>query len=194
MKSATHRSPENLEPAAQPATLSDEQFLELIDKYRHEFYRYIHRTVWNDSDVDDVFSEAVLAAYRQLDRFEAGTNFRAWMYKILTNKAYVANRHTQRSSIDLETVKPERIAVNTGDVQDILENPAWSLEQVDDGLYDAVAKLRPAERACLMLRAVENCTYKEIANILSIPVGTVMTHLARGRAKARKHLDAPAPA
>ena len=193
MKSAKNRS-KKTPVAAKPATLSDEQFLELIDKYRHEFYRYIHRSVWNDSDVDDVFSEAVLAAYRQRERFEVGTNFRAWMYKILTNKAYVANRHTQRSSIDIESVKPERIAASSDDVQEILENPAWFLEQVDDGLYDAVVALRPPERACLMLRAIENCTYKEIAKILSIPVGTVMTHLARGRAKARKVLAEPIPA
>ena len=135
-----------------------------------------------------------LAAWRQREKFQVGTNFRAWMYKILTNKIYVANRHTQRNSIDLEEINPERMAVGTEDDVRVAEDREWFMEQVNDDLYDAVDVLREPERQCLMLRAIENCTYKEIAEILSIPVGTVMTHLARGRAKARQVLAAAVPA
>ncbi len=175
-------------------SLTPEEFLDLVEKYRHEFYRYVHRAAWNASDVEDVFSEAVLAAWRQREKFQVGTNFRAWMYKILTNKTYVANRHTQRNSIDLEEINPERMAVGTEDDVRVAEDREWFMEQVNDDLYDAVDVLREPERQCLMLRAIENCTYKEIAEILSIPVGTVMTHLARGRAKARQVLAAAVPA
>ena len=174
--------------------LSEQEFLDLIEKYRHEFFRYVNRTVWNNSDVEDVFSDAVMAAWRQRERFQVGSNFRAWMYKILTNKAYVANRHTQRTSIDLESVNPERFTAPSEDAKRSLEDSNWFLEQVDDDLYGAMEKLRPQERDCLMLRAIQNCTYKEIADVLKIPVGTVMTHLARGRAKARKLLEVAVPA
>jgi RNA polymerase sigma-70 factor (ECF subfamily) len=169
--------------------LSEQEFLDLIEKYRHEFYRYVHRTIWNASDVEDVFSDAVMAAWRQRERFQVGSNFRAWMYKILTNKAYVANRHTQRNSIDLESINPERFTAPSDDAKRSMEDSNWFLEQVDDNLYGAMDKLRPQEKACLMLRAIQSCTYKEIAEVLEIPVGTVMTHLARGRAKARKLLE-----
>ena len=182
-KAVEEKSAENHE------VLTEQEFLDLIEKYRHEFYRYVHRTVWNASDVEDVFSDAVMAAWRQRERFQVGSNFRAWMYKILTNKAYVANRHTQRNSIDLESINPERFTAPSESAKRSLENTEWFLENVDDSLYGAMDKLRPQERACLMLRAIESCTYKEIADVLEIPVGTVMTHLARGRAKARKMLE-----
>ena len=187
-KAIEEKSAENHE------VLTEQEFLDLIEKYRHEFYRYVHRTVWNASDVEDVFSDAVMAAWRQRERFQVGSNFRAWMYKILTNKAYVANRHTQRNSIDLESINPERFTAPSENAKRTLEDTEWFLENVDDDLYGAMDKLRPQERACLMLRAIESCTYKEIADVLEIPVGTVMTHLARGRAKARKLLEVAAVA
>ena len=187
-KAIEEKSAENHE------VLTEQEFLDLVEKYRHEFYRYVHRTVWNASDVEDVFSDAVMAAWRQRERFQVGSNFRAWMYKILTNKAYVANRHTQRNSIDLESINPERFTAPSENAKRTLEDTEWFLENVDDDLYGAMDKLRPQERACLMLRAIESCTYKEIADVLEIPVGTVMTHLARGRAKARKLLEVAAVA
>lgn len=168
--------------------LSNQGFIELVDKYRPEFMRYLHRNLWNGSDVEDVFAEGVLTAWEQREKFREGSNFRAWLYRILTNKFYVANRHTMRHGVELDVAnlpekpaKPEGTEENTG-------NPEWFVEQISDEVYGALGSLRPAERECLRLRALENCSYKEIAHILHIPVGTVMTHLARGRARAREHL------
>lgn len=171
-------------------TLGNEEFVALVEKYRHEFHRYIVRTLWSTHNVEDVFAEAVLSAYENLAQFRKGTNFRAWMFRIITNKCFVANRHTARTPQPIDDT-PERYlttAQQTAGYAEVLDAPERVLEALGGEVYTAFQKLSEKEQACLMLRAVEEFSYKEIAEILEIPVGTVMTHLARGRAKLRKDL------
>lgn len=171
------------------ATLTDQEFVDLVEKHRSEFFRYVERTVWNESVAEDVFSSAVMAAYEQLERFQKGTNFRAWMFRILTNKCFVANRETARSAIDIESIDESRLAREPGLDREAMQNPDWFLDQCGDEVSRAMRNISTAERACLMLRTVEKLSYKEIASTLDIPVGTVMTHLARGRARLRLRLS-----
>jgi len=168
--------------------LSNEAFMELLEKHRHEFYRYIMRNVWNPSVAEDVFSSGIMTAYEQREKFKEGTNFRAWVFKILTNKCYVANRETKRSAIDVEQIDESHFANYDEHMHQAWEDPYWFLEQMGDELYAAMRKLGTAERSCLLLLSVEKYSYKEIASTLDMPVGTVMTHLARGRAKLRRLL------
>lgn len=172
------------------AALTDTEFVTLLEKHRHEFFRYVLRTVWNASVAEDVLSAAVLAAYQQLDHFEAGTNFRAWMYRILTNKCFVANRETRRSAIDIESVDEGLLQVDPLFHTATADDPEGFLERCGDEVVAAMRGLSSAERACLMLRTVEHLSYKEVAQVLDMPVGTVMTHLARGRARLRTRLTA----
>ena len=79
-----------------------DEFLVEIEKHKDSFYRYIRRNVWDSGVADDVFSSAVLVAYKSKDKFRAGSNFRAWMFKILTNKCFVANREIARRDVNLE--------------------------------------------------------------------------------------------
>lgn len=169
--------------------LGEKEFLKLLEKHKDEFYRFVRRSVWNDSDVEDVFSEAVMVAWEKRERFKVGTNFRAWFYKILLNKSYVANRHTKRNSVDYDAIAEVNLEeVDNEEMPKAFSEPKYFLDQVGDELLDALNKLRAPERTCLLLRASDSCSYKEIAAIMDIPVGTVMTHLARGRNKIKKFL------
>ena len=169
--------------------LSEREFLDLLEKHKDEFYRFVRRSTWNASDVDDVFSEAVMVAWEKRDKFQVGTNFRAWFYKILLNKSYVANRHTKRNSVDYDAIAEVNLEeVDQEEMPRAFSDPKFFLDQVDDELVGALDKLRTPERTCLLLRASGSCSYKEIAAIMDIPVGTVMTHLARGRKKIKRVL------
>jgi RNA polymerase sigma-70 factor (ECF subfamily) len=170
------------------ATLSNSQFLEFIEKHRHEFFRFARRTLWNPGAAEDVFSAAVLAAYENRGKFRVGTNFRAWMFRILTNKCFVANREMSRTPEPLEDHADFVALDRDPSYGDALRDPAAFLERCGDEVHEAFQKLSPSQRACILLRDVERFTYQEIAEILEIPVGTVMTHLARGRAKVRIEL------
>ncbi|NQZ66813.1 MAG: RNA polymerase sigma factor [Lentisphaeria bacterium] len=169
--------------------LNEQSFLELLERYKDEFYRYVYRVVWNVSAAEDVFASAVQVAWTKKDSFIEGTNFRAWMYRILTNKCYVANRETKRSSIDIDSIDERHFIVEQDLNKRAYEDPNWFFEECGDELYQALKKLSTAEKSCLLLLSVEKQSYKEIASILEMPVGTVMTHLSRGRTKLRRLLS-----
>jgi RNA polymerase sigma-70 factor (ECF subfamily) len=166
-----------------------DELLTNIEKHRHEFYRFVLRNVWDSSKAEDVFASGVLVAYENRDKFTLGTNFRAWMYKILANKCFVANRETKRvfEPLDEEVPDPEGAEFPI-DHADILRNPRDFLEQCGDEVYHAFRRLSTAQRSCILLKDVERFSYQEIADILGMPVATVMTHLARGRTVLRQRL------
>lgn len=161
-----------------------DEFLDSIEAHRHEFFRFILRNVWDSGVAEDVFSQAIVAAYENRVRYTPESNFRAWMYRILANKCFVANRETIRSGETLDS-DATRAADRSPDA---LEHPDAVLDQCGDEVFRAMRALSTAQRTCLLLRAVERFSYQEIAEILEIPVGTVMTHLARGRRKLREEL------
>ncbi|GMV91850.1 MAG: ECF RNA polymerase sigma factor SigR [Candidatus Hydrogenedentota bacterium] len=164
-------------------------FLRMLEKHRDEFYRYALRTVWDSNVAEDVFQSAVLAAYENYHKFTPGTNFRAWVYRIITNKCFVANRETSRTFQPLENAELNLVTVEEKPgYGDLLRNPSEFLEHCGDEVHRAFRRLSTAERSCILLRSVERFSYQEIAEILEMPVGTVMTHLSRGRAKLRSDL------
>jgi RNA polymerase sigma-70 factor (ECF subfamily) len=171
------------------ATLTGEEFVELLEAHKDEFFRYVYRNVWNASVAEDVFSSAVMAAWKQVVKFQKGSNFRAWMFRILTNKCYVANRETKRSSIDVASIDEARFAQDSAeDMHAAYADPDAFLDGCGDEVQNAIRQLSTAQRSCLLLLTVNKASYKDIAEILDMPVGTVMTHLARGRARLRSIL------
>ncbi|NUM53081.1 MAG: RNA polymerase sigma factor [Candidatus Hydrogenedentes bacterium] len=165
------------------------EFLEHVEKYRHEFYRFAARTLWNPQMTDDVFQSAVLSGFENYHNFTPGTNFRAWMYRILVNKCYVANREAGRAAKPLDEVDPHVLCVRERpEYADVLDDPTGFLEHCGDEVILAFKRLSPAERSCILLRSSDGLSYQEIGDILRMPVGTVMTHLSRGRAKLRTDL------
>lgn len=160
-----------------------------IEKHRDQFYRFVVRNVWDTSVAEDVFASGVLAAYENRHKYTPGTNFRAWMFRILVNKCFVANRETARAFEPLdEGIAEHAAAEESAAYANVIEDPKAFLEQCGDEVYNAFRHLSTAQRSCILLKDVERFSYKEIAEILGIPVATVMTHLARGRTILRGHL------
>jgi RNA polymerase sigma-70 factor (ECF subfamily) len=166
-----------------------DETLQQIELYRNQFYRFVHRNVWNPAMAEDVFASAVLAAYENRDQFVPGTNFRAWMFKILVNKCFAANREVKRGFEVLDDDYPAQAPAGTSiPYGEMLRNPDAFLEQCGDEVYQAFRALSTAQRSCILLKDVEQFSYQEIAEILDIPAGTVMTHLSRGRTTLRQRL------
>ncbi len=166
-----------------------DETLRQIELYRNQFYRFVYRNVWNPAMAEDVFASAVLAAYENADKFVPGTNFRAWMFKILVNKCFVANREVKRAFEALDDNLPAQAPAWTSvHYSEMLRNPDAFLDQCGDEVYQAFRALSTAQRSCILLKEVEQFSYQEIAEILDIPVATVMTHLSRGRASLRLRL------
>jgi len=165
----------------------DKDFLTQMERHRHEFFAFVLRTVWNENHAEDVFSSAILSAYEKRRSFRAGTNFRAWIYKFLVNKCYSVNK--RQGHVSLDQNQAEAMADSADAITlDVLQDPDGFMEYCDDKVVTALDHLRTEERACFLLRSLGGYSYQEIASITEIPRTTVMTHLARGRAKLRQTL------
>ena len=144
-------------------------------------YRTALRLTRRPADAEDLVQDTYLRAFRAADRFEPGTNLRAWLFTILHNAAKNRLRDRARDTVMVDSEAVERAAdapdpreVETPETRLIKESLTPELQAAVDGLPDAF-------RQAVWLRDVEEFSYAEIASIVSVPVGTVMSRISRGR-------------
>jgi len=144
-------------------------------------YRTALRLTGVPADAEDLVQETMLKAFRAADSFEPGTNLRAWLFTILHNTARNRVRDRIRDHVDVDSETVER----AGDqlVQGTAETPESLLlrETLTPELQAAIDELPDAFRQAVWLRDVEEFSYAEIAEMLGVPVGTVMSRISRGR-------------
>ncbi len=152
------------------------------------------RMTRNPSDAEDLLQEAYLKAYRGFGGFEEGTNLKAWMYRILTNTYINIYRKKQRRPVESDLGEVEDLylyrrlggleAARTGrSAEEVLMDSVTEAE-----IVDALEELPESYRMAVLLADVEEFSYKEIAEILDVPIGTVMSRLHRGRKAMEKSL------
>ncbi len=174
---------------ADPATFSD-----LAMPYMGPLYSAALRMTRNPADAEDLVQETYLRAYRGFDSFQEGTNLKAWLYRILTNtfinQYRAAKRRPEQS--DIEDVEDLYLYRRLGGLEAAMAGRSPETE-VLEGIPDAEVKealesLPEQFRMAVLLADVEGFAYKEIAEILDIPIGTVMSRLHRGRKQLQKRL------
>jgi RNA polymerase sigma-70 factor (ECF subfamily) len=152
------------------------------------------RMTRNPSDAEDLVQETYLKAYRGFGGFQEGTNLKAWLYKILTNtfiNNYRAKKRRPEES-DVEDVEELYLYRRLGGGQAEIAGRSAEDELLDhlteSEIKDALEALPEQFRIAVLLGDVEGFSYKEIADILDIPIGTVMSRLHRGRKALQKRL------
>ena len=167
------------EQAKEELTSFEEAMLPHLDA-AHNLAKWLLR---NEQDAQDVVQEAYLRAFRSFSGFR-GTNGRAWLLTIVRNTSYTLLKKSH--AVDLTTTFDEEIHA-TGHES---VSPATVLEHSEDAqlIKEAMDELPAEFREILVLRHQEGLSYKEIADIAQIPPGTVMSRLARARAKLREYL------
>jgi RNA polymerase sigma factor (sigma-70 family) len=148
-------------------------------------YNLARWLVRNDQDAQDIVQEAYLRAYRFFDGFRGDTG-RAWLLAIVRNTCYTWMEDNRDPSLAAEFDEDCHSMGGQGTatrVSEALDNPESILARQDDARQlNAVLQALPLEfREVLVLRELEELSYKEIASIMSVPIGTVMSRLARGR-------------
>ena len=152
------------------------------------------RMTRNPADAEDLVQETYLKAYRAYDRFEAGTNLKAWMYRILTNSYINRYRQKQRrpDESDLDDVEDLYLYRRVGGLDGASLGRSAEDELLDSiaeaDVKNAIEALPEHYRLPVLLADVEGFAYKEIAEILDVPIGTVMSRLHRGRKALQKEL------
>ena len=147
-----------------------------------------------DADrAQDLVQDTYLKAFRARARFTEGTNLKAWLFTILHNTWRNRQRDRARTRVDFDSEAVEAAAENVSDIRaNAIESPEALLLRADLGveLKAALERLPEAFREAVWLRDVEELTYQEIARILEIPVGTVMSRISRGRRQLVQQLTA----
>ena len=171
-----------------------ERFAEQAMTHRAGLYSAALRMTRNPADAEDLVQETYLKAYRSFASYEEGTNLRAWLYRILTNTYINTYRAKQRrpTEADLDEVEDlylyRRIgALEAATVSRSAEDQLMDMF-TDDEVKDAMEALPETFRMAVYLADVEEFSYKEIAEILDVPIGTVMSRLHRGRKAMQKAL------
>ena len=149
-------------------------------------YRTARRLTKTPADAEDLVQETYLKAFRAADRFQPGTNLKAWLFTILHNTARNRVRDRAREAVTFDSEAVERAADTSAGGRGgsaPVETPETALlrDALDPDLRAAVEGLPETFRQAVWLRDVEEFTYAEIAEMLAIPVGTVMSRISRGR-------------
>ena len=169
-------------------------FTEQAMQYAPQLYAAAVRMTRNPADAEDLVQETYLKAYRSFHTFEDGSNLRAWLYRILTNTFINSYRAKQRrpDETDLDDIEDLYLykQINTTRDTGLGRSAEESLMEMlpDDEVKQALEALPDNFRLPVILADVEGFAYKEIAEMLDIPIGTVMSRLHRGRKQMQKAL------
>jgi RNA polymerase sigma-70 factor (ECF subfamily) len=169
-------------------------FTDLAMEYMPALYSAALRMTRNPSDAEDLVQETYLKAYRAFPSFTEGTNLKAWLYRILTNTFINSYRTAKRRPeiADVEDVENlylyRRLGAREGtDLGRSAEDVALD-SFTDDEVKAAIESLPESFRIAVLLADVEGFSYKEIAEITGVPIGTVMSRIHRGRRALQKAL------
>lgn len=157
-------------------------------------YRTARRMTSSQQEAEDLVQETLLKAFRFAHTYQPGTNLRAWLFRILNTSAI--NRYRKQATHPTPVALPEgedfyiynRIKDLSGqevsqDVEDEVLN-----QYLDEDVYEALNDLPPNFRMAVVLADIEGLSYKEIADALQIPIGTVMSRISRARRQLQKSL------
>jgi RNA polymerase sigma-70 factor (ECF subfamily) len=161
-----------------PATLDEFEALAL--PHLNDLYATARRTIGNSTEAEDLVQEAYLQAWRSFHRFAPGTNIRAWLFKILFH--VTAHHRRKLFRFKQADVSDEMLA------ETIAYEPPVAPDLRDEEVLAALAQVPDNYRAVMLLADVQEFSYKEVADILCIPIGTVMSRLNRGRKVLREAL------
>ncbi|HZF66520.1 MAG TPA: sigma-70 family RNA polymerase sigma factor [Gemmatirosa sp.] len=168
------------------------EFTGLLGPLLDAAYRMALHLARNPADAEDLLQDAALLAFRHFDQFRAGTNFRAWFFRILLNRFY--SRYRRR---DARITFDDQVAATApvhegpeGFFSRVARPDAQLLARVDaDAITAAIGGLPDDFRAVCTLYLVQDLSYKEIAALLDVPVGTVRSRLHRGRRLLQRALS-----
>jgi len=181
-----------LDASASPHNKVSPVFEDLAMPLFESLYNFAHWLTQNQEDAEDLVQETYVKALKAFKSFQPGSNFRAWMFQILRNTFL-----SSRARLELRMTVP----LSSEEVLPALPTTSDTAESIlvgrsrQDAVRRSIEQLPIIFREVILLRDVEEASYGEIADILSIPIGTVMSRLARARKAVRESLrgtpDAP---
>ena len=170
----------------------DYEFDILLRENLNGMFSLALRMTRNQLDAEDLIQDTALKAFRYFHKFDRGSNFRAWIYRILTNNFINFYRKNQKqpTQIEIENVSFKLKQEGAGFWNRLNDrNNGFDYDDLfDDEINAAIDKLPEEYRIVLLLADVEGLSYKEISEVIAHPLGTVMSRLHRGRKMLQRSL------
>ena len=171
---------EDLELTRRSQAGDTEAFGELVTKYRAKILAMLYGMVRDENDAWDLAQEGFLQAWRSIHRFEGRSSFYTWLYRLTVNLAIESlRRKGRREEVELDDAIPCSLPSPRANYQ---------CTEIRQQVNAALAQLSPEHRAVIVLKEVEELQYQEIADILNLSIGTVMSRLFYGRKKLQSLL------
>ncbi|MBO0831916.1 MAG: sigma-70 family RNA polymerase sigma factor [Actinobacteria bacterium] len=177
--------------ASEPATARDARFERDVTPLIAQLYPAALRMTRNQSDAEDLVQETLAKAYSAFHQFRPGTNLRAWLHRILSNTFINSYRKKRREPVqDLgANLQDEALLGSDPLLPSARSAEVEALERIGDSeILQALRELPTEFRAAIYLADIEGYPYREIAEIMDTPIGTVMSRIHRGRTKLRERL------
>jgi RNA polymerase sigma-70 factor, ECF subfamily len=166
----------------------DTEFAQAVLAHIDSLYGTALRLTRRAADAEDLVQDTYLKAFRAAHQFQPGTNLKAWLFTILHNTFRNSRRHDGRNPVDVDSEAVEQ-AVSAGPGAQSPEQ-ILSRATLDADLQGALDALPDAFRQAVWLRDVEELSYAEMAQVLDVPIGTVMSRISRGRRALSEGLQA----
>ena len=167
-------------------------FARLLAAHQDKLYRVAYRMAGHHEDAQDLLQDALLEAYRSFKKFQRGSYFDKWLYRIMTNTFIDRQRHKKRVGVveSLDAPLPGETEGAGRDIPDWVDEPSRRVleDKFDEPVQKALDALPPEFRMVLILSDVEEFSYEEISEIMDTPIGTVRSRLHRARAMMRQKL------
>ncbi len=173
---------------------AESAYRELLRRYERPVYSLIYRMVRDRELAQDLTQETFIKVLNALGRYRPEYKFSSWVFKIANNAAIDQLRRKELDTLSLQgspdATTPDRVGATSLQVGDRGESPLEELEarEIGDAIEEAIGRLRPEYRACIVMRHIEGRPYDEIAEALDLPLGTVKTYIHRARAELRELL------
>jgi RNA polymerase sigma-70 factor (ECF subfamily) len=162
---------------------------ELFQRYRSMAYRVAYRLLGNEADALDAAQDGFVKALTHLRGFQGRSTFKTWLLRVVSNASLDLGRQRgRREALSMDAMRPQE---REGLEPPARDDPSNGMERRDlrQQLREALAKLPEAQRRTFVLHAEAELSYREVAEVLGISIGTVMSRLYYARQKLRAHLD-----